>query len=267
MIRTAIVTLALLALAGCGAASAPTQTSLRSSERPKESESISSATPGAVASVAPTATIVPTATAALPHAQLLGAADKGRPLAPGTYRVAAPFTKPFTLTFGGAWSLDTLTPGGVQFHYVEGGGHPAAPYLIIDVVDNVFTDICQASAGELDPPVEHTAQAVVAALGNMTGVKAGQVENVDVNGRPAMKVQMTNTVSPEDTRCVGTGLLWLWTNSSGAKSPGTNAQSTEHIWAFDIGSDVVLVDGETYPPTAAADIEVVQAVPPTITFD
>jgi len=65
-----------------------------------------------------------------------------------------------------------------SFHYAEGAGHGGAPWLIVDIVDNVFADPCQTGSGPRQSPVDKTAQSVLQALTEMTSVQAGEVDEL-----------------------------------------------------------------------------------------
>ena len=155
----------------------------------------------------------------------------------------------------------------MQFHYAQGGGYDGSPWLIIDTVENVFQDPCLTGDGPRDPPVAHTLDGVVAALGDMERTSASEITSMDINGRAARAIEVTNSIDTDTTRCTDDRLLWLWTLPGGGKGPGTNGLATEHIWALDVDGAVVVFDGETYSITPQADRGGFEEVAKSLNFE
>ena len=182
---------------------------------------------------------------------------------PGTYRVGSPFGKPFRITTTAEWTLMTLGFNDAQFKKTL--PTDAAPWIVVDVPDNVYPDPCHTDAGTPAPPVASSVDGLVTALTRMTGFDAGPVSDVTVGGRPGKTFVLTNAINTETAGCTGGAMLPMWTFPGGAS--GTNGGATEQIWVVDVGGTPVVIDGESFPGTAPADKALIEPTVNSITFE
>lgn len=209
------------------------------------------ASASAPVSVAPsTAPTIAPATPA-PSPALLGVADIGRPLESGRYRVAAPFAVPLSITIPQEWTLKSLVEGDVSFT----GPGDGAPWVVIELVDNVFADPCDSAGGPIDPPISPTVDGIVAALTTMVGFQIGPVSEVVVGTRAGKAFDLTNDVDTATADCDGGPMLPLWTYRGGGQS-ATNGGLLERIWVVDVDGTTVVVDrGGTNVDAVATSLE------------
>lgn len=208
----------------------------------------------------PTPTVTPSPTVA---GTLLGASDKDSSLAAGTYRIADPFQRPFTVTLPAAWTSKAITATDVQFR--KAAPESGAAWLTVDLAENVFADPCHAGDRPIDPPVAQTVDAFTAALTSMVGFTAGPVTDVVIGGHPGKTFVLTNSIDTTTTDCTGGAMLPLFTFGGGG-SAATNGGATEHLWVLDVGGTLVVIDGESFPGTPAFQLLEITEVVPTITF-
>lgn len=256
--RGGLLLVALALIGGCTAAVEP----------PRASVGLTTATPGAVATMlaAPTASPPPKPSPSTTAASgLLGPTDKDRPLKAGTYRVADPFGVPFAISFPTEWTAKTMASADVQFLNTAVNGGDSAAWVVIDLVDDVFADPCHTDGGPIKPPVASTVDGVVAALTHMVGYKAGPVSDVVIGGHAGKAVELTNSIDTDTAGCTGGSMLAMWTFQGGAS--GTNGGAHEQIWVIDVGGTLVLVDGETFLSTPVASRSEIEQVVKTIAFE
>jgi hypothetical protein len=191
----------------------------------------------ASASVSPSiaATLAPATPG--PSPALLGVADIGRPLESGAYRVAAPFAVPLTITIPQGWTLKSLVEGDVSLT----GPGDGAPWVVIELVDNVFADPCDSAGGPIDPPISPTVDGIIAALANMVGFQVGPVSEVVVGTHTGKAFDLTNDVDTATADCDGGPMLPLWTYRGGGES-ATNGGLLERIWVVDVDGTAVVID-------------------------
>jgi lysophospholipase L1-like esterase len=212
----ALATLALLAVAACTAAASAPPTGSRSA----------APSPSTVATDDP-----PSST---PPATTLGAADVGRPLAEGVYRIGAPFEVPFLISLPAGSEVMALSRGDIAVG--TGGG-----WIQVDLVENVFADPCDSMAGPIDPPVASTVDGVASALMTMVSFKPGPVTDVVIGAATGTAFDLVNTISTDRTVCYGVQMLPMWTFRGGGNA-ATNGGAHERIWVLDVSGTVVVVD-------------------------
>ena len=144
------------------------------------------------------------------------------------------------------------------------------PYFGAFVLHHVATDPCredpQASAVPVGSPAQMTAADVVAALGAMPGFQTGPVSNVTVDGRPALRTDLTNTLDPTASGCVGDGLIPIWTTVDGTPISTNPGGATEHLWIVDRPNGPVVLVGE-FTEDAEQDRTTIEAIVASIDFD
>jgi len=181
----------------------------------------------------------------------------------GTYRVGNPFGKPFTITFSDDWTARTLGASDTQFKKTL--PENAAPWIVIDIPDNVYADPCHNAGQTPTPAVPSTVDGLATALTHMVGFEAGPVSDAQIGGHAGKTFVLTNAINTETAGCTGGAMLPMWTFPGGAS--GTNGGATEQIWVLDVNGTPVVIDGETFPTTQPADRGVIEPIVRSITFD
>ena len=186
--------------------------------------SSSSPTPGASAPSSP----------ATGPVQELRAEAVGRALTAGTYRIAAPFGVPTTITVPAGWTLDNLDQG--EIFLAKGGD-----FLAIHIVESVFADPCESRDGPIDPPIAGPVDAVVAALAAMKHFQAGPVSNVSLGVHPGKAFELTNSFNSQVDDCYGVALLPVWTYRGGVEV-WTIGGSVEKMLVIDVEGTTLVID-------------------------
>ncbi len=213
--------------------------------------------PSVVPSSAPPVTPSPSASGALTFGLNL-------PMKAGTYQVAAPFAKPFTVTFPEGWLAAYETQGDVGFHKLL----PAqgAVWLVADLAKDVYRDPCHTESGRVTP--EPTLDGYVAALTTMVGFEPGPVTDVEIGGHPARTFVLTHAIDTTTANCTEGPMLPLWTFLGGTTSgAATNGVGTEELWVVDVNGTIVILDGSGFTTTPPADLVEMREVVATIRFD
>lgn len=178
-----------------------------------------------------------------------------KPLASGTYRVAAPFAVPFTITLpGSGWTAQSLTQG-------DAGFRSEAGFIGVLVPEAVFPDPCTVG----DPVPASTAEEFVAALSAMRGFTAENVREMPVGGRPATSFLLTNTVDTSTGACTRDRMLPLFTYVGNTNGAETNGGLDELFYVLEVGGRTVFVVIDTWPtPEGLAEL---QSIAANISFD
>lgn len=214
-------------------------------------------------SPSPSAPVVPTPpppASPSPLASASGIKEIGV-MEPGTYRIGAPFTVPFTITFPTSWTLKTNTGPSVNFTKTLTEG---AAWVSVDVIRNVFVDPCHTDKG-VRSPAPRTIAEVATAITQMAGFEAGPVSDVTLNGYGAKALTITNAIDTASAGCSGGPMLPLWT-FSGSDGAATNGLATEQVWVVEVRGDLVVIDGESFPTTTTDAVAEIEAVVATIQF-
>ena len=231
----------------------------------------SSAAPSASATLRPTPSPATSSSAAV-EPVTLGIANLDQPMVSGTYRVAAPFNVPFSMTVPLGWSLKSLAEGDVTFLNTAVNDGNGAAWISLDLVENVFADPCHTEGGPIKPPVPSTVDGVVTALTRMVGFSAGPVSDVVVGGYAGKVVELTNAINTDTAGCTGNapGMLPMFTSRGGgrgATNGGPNDGAREHILVIDVAGTLVLIDRETFAETLDASIPVADTIIQSIAFN
>ncbi len=199
-----------------------------------------------------------------PSGVVLTGADVKRPLAPGTYRVAAPFAAPFSLAFGSQWTPSALAVGDANFTKTTPANGGAG--VAVDLVEKVFADPCHTKGGPTKPP--STVDGIVAALTNMVGFSAGPVTDAVIGGRPAKTLVLTNAIDTTTANCTGGPMLPLWTFRGGpASGAATNGGLREELWVLDVNGTIVVIDGNSSHTTSSADRLEIETIVGSLSFE
>ena len=215
--------------------------------------------PGGVATPSPTPSPSPS-----PTPVALGQDSVNRPLAAGTYSVGDPFAVPLTLTVGpGGWTPYGLVQG--EFHLGIDVSDQPEPYVAIEVFDGIYPDPCHTEGGAVRS-ANSTLDEIVQGFSTMTGVEAGPVTDTTVDGRPAKRLTISNTINTDTGGCTG-GVMLPLMRSAGNRDVATNGNTTQTIWVVDVNGTPVVIWGESLISSADPAIETVESLLETIHFD
>ncbi len=180
--------------------------------------------------------ILPTASPA-PTPRTLTTSDVGSTLAAGTYRVAAPFVEPFTVTVPGN-QFDQLVEAGVAFD------NPAsnAGYAVL-VPNGTYADPC--APGATPQPAPATVDGLVQAFASMKGFRLDSSVDVTFDGHAGKAIVLTNTLAA-DAACPFDGWVPIF-DYAGAPPEGaaTNRGVTEYFWIVDVAGTPVIIAPST----------------------
>jgi hypothetical protein len=111
-----------------------------------------------------------------------------------------------------------------------------------------------------------TAADVVSALGAMPGFQTGPVTNVTVDGRPALRTDLSNTLDPNESGCVGGGLIPIWTTIDGTPVSTNPGGAVEHLWIVERPNGPVILVGE-FTEQSEQDFATIEAIVASVDFD
>jgi hypothetical protein len=246
-VRTVVVGALAFAVVGCAANAA-----------------LPTAAPPATPVVTPTPVTSPQASAGSGSVTTLGPGDVERRLAAGTYTVGDPFAVPFTMTLGsGPWTPYGMAKG--EFHFGIDVSDEPEPYLAFEVFDSLYPDPCHTEGGSVGSP-DMTIDQIAEGFTTMTGVQAGPVTDVQIDGRPAKRLTITNTIDTDTEGCTG-GVMLPLMRSLGGLDVATNGNMSQTMWIVDVDGTRVVIWGETLIASPDPAVETVETVLETIDFD
>ncbi len=186
-------------------------------------------------------------------------------MAPGQYRVEAPFSLPFQITFPTPWKLGFITGTSVGFTRANSLGSSA--WVSVDVVTSVVKDPCHPDLGNVSPaPV--TIGDMATAFSQMKGFTASSITDATLTGGFRAKVvTVTNAIDTETAGCTGGPMLPMFGYADGKLNGGTNGGGKEHLWIVNVHDDLVVIDAESFPGTVAAAIAELGPVAESIVFE
>jgi hypothetical protein len=161
----------------------------------------------------------------------------------GAYTIAAPFPVQLRLDIGPGW---TMWSGGVEpitvAMYKGSPNEPAGLALGFLIVDNVFADPCDESAGVMDPPVGPEPIDLADALIAQTGTESTDPAPVEIDGYSGVYLDYRNT---GDGDC---GSMVRW--------PGRQALVGERdqVWILDVDGTRLVIDAASFAGTSVEDL-------------
>ncbi len=167
----------------------------------------------------------------------------------GSYTIADPFPVQLGLDIGPGWTMWTA---GVEATavavYKRSPDPPSGLALGFLIVDNVFADPCDQSAGEMDPPVGPAPIDLAEALAAQTGTESTDPVSVEIDGYSGVYLDYTNT---GDGEC---GSMTRW--------PGREALVGERdqVWILDVDGTRLVIDAASFEATSDADLEEMRAI-------
>jgi hypothetical protein len=117
----------------------------------------------------------------------------------------------------------------------------------------------------MDPPVGPTVNDLVTALTTIADTEVSEVTDVEVDGHPGKRFDLTTTVVPADAGCDNDPWLSLWTGPAGTTSvvPGpTNLRFT----IVDVDGTRLVMSTQWWDATQSADVAEANAIADSIRF-
>lgn len=183
--------------------------------------------------------------------------DSGQ-LTPGTYVIDEPFTLRVSMTVGDGWNIwSGITPDGAAI-YKESADPPNGRGVIVSVVNNLYADPCDTSAGLLDPPLGPSVEDLATALLEQPRTDASPITDVSLAGYSGKYVEYTATVAIDG--CAST--LHRWPTVAGPRL----ALVDEHdqVWILDVDGVRLVIDAFSFPGASEADLaeilEIVESI-------
>ncbi|MBI3747132.1 MAG: hypothetical protein HY264_11540 [Chloroflexi bacterium] len=197
----------------------------------------------------------------------IGLPDLDRPLAKGArYRVGSPFAAPFTIAFPSAWTPKALAGSDVEF--VSALPANAATWVTLDLIDGVVIDPCHGTGQALkSPDLPMTVDGVVQAVTRMSGFTAGSATDITIGGVSGKTLVLTNAINTDTAGCTFGPMLPLFSWPGSGSGGGTNGGSTERLWVLDVHGRILVIDGESFGPSAPAAIAEIKPIVASIVFE
>jgi hypothetical protein len=175
----------------------------------------------------------------------LGASEVGQTLPRGTYRVARPFGKPFTIALLSDWKVEGLSRTTASF--VDARAETAGAIGIeVALAGSVYADPCHPGR-PMEGPVPSTVEGMVEALTNVVGFTLLPVSDTHIGDRAAKAFVLERDFSriPDGADC---------------------AIARDQIWVVDVDGAPVVIRGTSYHRIAAGGLMLNDAIE-SISFD
>ena len=192
--------------------------------------------PGPTPTSAPTGVHSPSpvASASSSPVRTLTAAEVGKALQAGTYRVNG-FAAPFSVTLPDGWNASELTPNSIGLGVKANG----SINVFMAVMGKVYSDPCHAKAGPT--AVGTGVAALVGALSSMSGFQVTDVSSATVGGAAGKGFKITNSIDVAAAKCSGT-VLPIGTYKNGADvDVSMFGGETDQFWVVDARGVRVLI--------------------------
>lgn len=183
------------------------------------------------------------------------------PLEPGAYVLNEVFTFQVTITVATEWQIYEETSRNFIAMYKDTPDPPNGKGVIIGIVDNVYADACDASAGLLDPPIGPTPRDFATAVANQPRTDASPIADVSLAGYSGTYLEFTTTRPQAD--CAN--MLSRWSTPAGDKWGLPNLH--DRLWILDIDGVRLVIDAWDFPEASAADRAEIQALVDSIEIE
>jgi hypothetical protein len=193
--------------------------------------------------------------AAVPSASPGGAFPVEAGMEPGTYLIAAPFPVDIELTLTEGWY--PWTPGvgvDVAAMFQNSADPPSGRVIIFSIVDEVFADACDASAGFADPGP--TVEDLAAALAGQPNTESTEPVEVAVSGYSGLYLDYTNT-----GEC---GTLMRWQSVFGTRE--ALALERDQVWILDVDGVRLVIDAASFSETEEDDLAEMRTIIESLTI-
>jgi len=159
----------------------------------------------------------------------------------GSYTIADPFPVRLGLEIGPGWAMWSQGVGGTTVALYKGSPDPPSGLAIgFLIVDNVFADPCDQSAGEMNPPVGPAPMDLAEVLASQTGTESTDPVPVEIGGYSGVFLDYRNTGECGD--------MTRW--------PGRDALVGERdqVWILDVDGTRLVIDAASFEGTSEADV-------------
>lgn len=178
----------------------------------------------------PSATSTPTLAPTLapsPAPTPIGFSELGGAIPPGPVILDGSFPLAIEFDVPAGWEAHARdqVSDEVSLSRVRGDLSPA--WVEFSIVGNVYPDPCHPVG--MDPALGPTVDELVDALTTLEGFEAGAVSDVDVDGHPGKRFDLTTSVVPAEAGCDDDVWLTMWRGAAGTQAviPGpTNMRFT-----------------------------------------
>lgn len=173
----------------------------------------------------------------------------------GAYVIGDPFPVRVTVQVPEGWTAGTFGPleTGVSRVNDDGG-------VAFVIVDNVVSDPCDASRGQLVPAVGSSVDDLVTAISNWAGFEATEPVDITVDGFQGKQFELT---APGKSFCRSDIFTW----STGERTNGVSANEVNLLRILDVAGTRVLVAAAHQPgKTTANDVAEIRHVFDSVHF-
>ena len=173
----------------------------------------------------------------------------------GSYTIADPFPVQIGVEIGPGWAMWSSGVGPATVALYKTSPDPPAGLAIgFLIVDNVFADPCDQSAGEMDPPVGPAPIDLAEALASQTGTESTDPVPVEIGGYSGVYLDYRNT---GDGEC---GDMTRW--------PGRDALIGERdqVWILDVDGTRLVIDAASFEGTSEADVAEMRTMVESLTI-
>jgi hypothetical protein len=153
----------------------------------------------------------------------------------GMYQVDD-FAVPFTVTLQAGTVVNDFDRNNLVFRNDSN-------FFTLVVMDRVYPDPCHTTTATRS--IGRGVDALLAALGSMAGFYVHGAQDALVGGVPGKTFILANTVDIKNDHCSNPDVLWIGTyeTDAGPKKVLETPQSSETLWAVDVGGTTVLIGG------------------------
>lgn len=167
----------------------------------------------------------------------------GSPMDPGTYLITEPFPVDIEMTLVEGWYPWTPSVGAnVAAMYQGSPDPPRGQVLVFGIVNDVYADPCDASAGLRDPGP--TVADLAAELAGQPNTESSEPINVTVSGYSGVYLDYTASG--------GCGTLHRWPSIFGDRE--ALGGERDQVWILDVDGVRLVIDAASFAETEDADL-------------
>lgn len=182
-----------------------------------------------------------------------GSLPQGGSVIQGSYEIGDPFPIQLGLDIGPGWTMWSGALESTVVALYKGSPDPPAGEAIgFLIVNNVYADPCDSSAGQMDPPVGPAPMDLAEALASQTGTESTDPIQVEIDGYSGVYLDYRNT-----GEC---GTMERW--------PGRAALVGERdqVWILDVDGTRLVIDAASFQGTSADDVAEMRTMVESLTI-
>ena len=174
----------------------------------------------------------------------------------GSYTIADPFPIQLSLQIGPGWSMwsSGVDASGVAL-YKASPDPPTGLAIGFLIVDNVYANPCDLSAGAMDPPVGPAPMDLAQALIAQTGTESTDPVPVEVDGYSGVYLDYRNTGEGE---C---GNMTRW------GSRDALVGERDQVWILDVDGTRLVIDAASFEGTSEDDVAEMRTMVESLTIE